>query len=144
MEYSRSAKKPFNEKIIEAKKEIQNYYNAVHNELVSYKNVSSRISYRCASYRTGRKLLAKIGLRGKTLTTYFNLDVKDFNEKVFFQKDMSSVKAYREVPFAVKIKSERACNNAIKLVSSVAEKFELKKIEDFKPINQIKLLKKKK
>ena len=144
MEYSRSAKKPFNEKIIEAKKEIQNYYNAVHNELVSYKNVSSRISYRCASYRKGRKLLAKISLRGKTLTAYFNLDVKDFNEKVFFQKDMSSVKAYSEVPFAVKIKSERACNNAIKLVSSVAEKFELKKIEDFKPINQIKLLKKKK
>jgi len=137
-------KKPFTEKMVEAKKETQGYFNLLHNELASYKKVSSRVSLRCASYRKGRTLLAKITIKGKTLMGFFNLPVKDFNENVFFQKDKSNVKAYQEVPFAVKIKSERACNNAIKLVDAIAEKFELKKIENFKPTDQIKQFKKNK
>ena len=91
-----------------------------------------------------RKLLAKMGLRGKTLTGYFNLNVDDFNKNVFFQKDMSAVKAYEEVPFAVKIRSDRACNNATKLVDSLAEKFELVKNPKFEPVDPIKEIKEKK
>ena len=49
----------------------------------------------------GRKLLAKITVRGKTLKLHLALDVAKFNKNVFFQKDMSSVKAYAEVPFTV-------------------------------------------
>ncbi|MBO7345173.1 MAG: signal peptidase I [Clostridia bacterium] len=135
-------KKPFAEKILESKKQTQSYFNDLHNQLTSYKKVTSRISLRCASYRKGRTLLAKISLRGKTLTGYFNLDVKDFNENVYFQKDVSATKAYEEVPFAVKIKSDRACNNAGKLITALAEKFELIKNEKFEPTNQIKELKK--
>ena len=134
-------KKPFAEKIVTAKDETQNYFNKVHNELVSYKKVSSRVSFRCVSYRRGRTLLAKIGLRGKTLTGYFNLNVKDFNENVYFQKDMSSVKAYEEVPFAVKIRSERACKNATKLVGALAEKFELTKNPKYEEFDVIKKIK---
>lgn len=138
-----SQKKPFAEKLVTAKEETQGYFNTIHNELVSYKKVSSRISFRGISYRKGRTLLAKMGLRGKTLTGYFNLNVDDFNKNVFFQKDMSSVKAYEEVPFAVKIKSDRACNNATKLVNSLAEKFELVKNPKFEPVDPIKELKEK-
>ena len=135
-------KKSFSEKLIEAREETQKYFSAVHNELVSYKRVNSRVSRRGMSYRAGRTLIAKIGLRGKTLTGYFNLDLNAFNEKTFFQKDMSATKAYEEVPFAVKIKSERACNNATKLVTAVAEKFELKKNPKFEKVNAIDELKK--
>ena len=137
-------KKPFAEKLIQSKKETQNYFNTIHNQLTSYKKVSSRISLRCASYRKGRTLLAKISLRGKTLTGYFNLDVNDFNEKIYFQKDLSNVKAYEEVPFAVKIRSDRACNNAIKLVSALADKFELKKDDKFEPKDNVKIFENKK
>ena len=134
-------KKSFSEKIVEAKEETQEYFNTIHNELVSYKKVKSRVSFRAMSYRSGRTLLAKIGLRGKTLNCYFNLNVKDFNENVFFQKDMSSKKAYEEVPFAVKVKSKRACVNATKLVNEVASKFELQKNSKFEASNVIKELK---
>ncbi len=139
-----SKKKPFSEKLLSAKKETQNYFNTVHNELVSYKKVNPRVSFRGMSYRSGRTLLAKIGLRGKTLNCYFNLNVKDFSESVYFQKDMSSVKAYEEVPFAVKVKSERGCNNATKLVGALAEKYDLKKNPKFENIDQIKEFKKNK
>ena len=134
-------KKSFTEKITQAKEETQNYFNAIHNEFASYKKVSSRVSFRCVSYRKGRELLAKISIRGKTLRAYFNLNVLDFNERVFFQKDMSSIKAYEEVPFGVKIKSGRGLNNAIKLVDAIAEKFELKKNDKFEAVDKIKQLK---
>ncbi len=137
-------KKPFAEKIISSKKDVRNFFNKVHNELASYKKVNARISFRGMSYKKGRTLLAKIGIRGKTLTAYFNLDVNAFNPNVYFQKNMVDVKAYEEVPFAVKIKSERACNNAIKLVLAIAEKFNLEKDPNFKEINIVKDLKNKK
>ncbi len=137
-------KKPFSEKLINSKKDVRNFFNKLHNELASYKKVNSRISFRGMSYKKGRVLLAKIGIRGKTLTAYFNLDVNEFNPNVYFQKDMSDVKAYEEVPFAVKIKSERACNNAIKLTSIIAERYSLEKNPNFKEINFIKILKNKK
>ena len=137
-------KKPFSEKLINLKKDARNFFNKLHNELTSYKKVNSRISFRGMSYKKGRVLLAKIGIRGKTLTAYFNLDVNEFNPNVYFQKDMSDVKAYEEVPFALKIKSERACNNAIKLTSTIAEKFNLEKNLNFKEINFVKNLKNKK
>ncbi len=135
-------RKSFAEKIAESKAETQSHFSALHNELTSYKKVNFRVSLRGVSYRTGRTLLAKVGLRGKTLTGYFNLGVKDFNEKIYFQRDMSAVKAYEEVPFAVKIKSDRACKNATKLASAVAERFELKKNDKFKPTDIIQQIKK--
>lgn len=141
LSFLESKKKPFSEKLIEAKEETQNYFNQLHNQLVSYRKVSSRISYRGASYRKGRTLIAKIGIRGKTLSGYFNLGIEDFNKNVYFQKDMSSVKAYQEVPFAVKIKSARACNNAIKLADAVAEKFELAKNPQFEKVDFVEQLK---
>ena len=132
----------FADKILEAKEDTQKYFNKIHNELISYKKVNARVSLRCISYRKGRTLIAKIGIRGKTLTGYFNLDVKDFNQKIYFQKDMSGKRAYAEVPFAVKIKSERACNNATNLVSAIAEKFELQKDPKFQEVDQVEQLKK--
>ncbi len=143
LSFPESKKKPFSEKLIESKETTQNHFNELHNQLISYKKVSSRISYRGASYRKGRTLIAKIGIRGKTLSGYFNLNVEEFNKNVYFQKDMSSVKAYQEVPFAVKIKSDRACANAIKLADAVAEKFELQKNPKFEKVDFVKQLKNK-
>ena len=55
---------------------------------------------------------------------------------------MSGKRAYAEVPFAVKIKSDRACNNATNLVGAIAEKFELQKDPKFQEVDQVEQLKK--
>jgi hypothetical protein len=90
----------------------------------------------------GRDTIAKIVVRGKTLKLHLALNVNDYSKTIFFQEDASGVKAYEEVPFAVKIKSERAKNNALKLVNSLAENKSLVKDEQFKKENVLKQLKK--
>ena len=134
---------PFATKLLKLDDRIQNYFINLHNELVSYKKVHSRISFKCISYRFGRNLIAKITVRGKTLKLHLNLNVNDFNPNVYFQKDLSSVKAYEEVPFTVKVKSERAVNNAIKLVTALATSHELVKNTKFQKIDLNNLLKNK-
>lgn len=131
----------FGDRLLKLDKETQEYFNTLHNEFLSFKKISSRLSFKCISYRLGRTLLAKINVRGKTLSLYLNLNVLDFNKNVYFQKDMCEVKAYSEVPFKVKVKSERGKVKAVNLINVVADKFNLTKKDKFEKINILNLIK---
>lgn len=131
---------PFNKKLLSLGSEVKEYFSDVHNELISYKKVHHRISSKGVAYRLGRKTLAKMTVRGKTLKLFLALNVDDFSRSVYFQEDSSNVKMYEDVPFTVKIKSNRAKNNAIKLVTSVAEQNNLVKNDKFEKENVIEQL----
>ena len=131
---------PFNKKLLSLGSEVKEYFSDVHNELISYKKVHHRISSKGVAYRLGRKTLAKMTVRGKTLKLFLALNVDDFSRSVYFQEDSSNVKMYEDVPFTVKIKSNRAKNNAIKLVTSVAEQNNLIKNDKFEKENVIEQL----
>ena len=113
---------PFAEKMVFMEKDKQAFYDAINNEFLSYRKVNARISNKGVSYRFGRQLVAKITVRGRTMKAHFALDVNNFNQNIYFQKDMSDVKAYQEVPFTVKVKSERAAKNVIKLIDALKRK----------------------
>ena len=130
----------FKKKLLTLTTDIKEYFTEVHNELISYKKVNYRISFKGITYRVGRNTIAKMVVRGKTLKLHLALNVEEFSKTIFFQEDSSSVKAYEEVPFTVKIKSERAKNNALKLVSSLAEKNSFKKDDKFQKENILKVL----
>lgn len=132
---------PFNKKLLSLDSEIKNYFSEVHNEIISHKKVNYRISVKGISYKTGRKALAKMVVRGKTLKLHLALNVNDYPKTVYFQEDLGNVKAYEEVPFTVKIKSNRAKNNALKLVSALAENNSLVKNEQAQKENILKQLK---
>ena len=138
--FGEAKRMPFAEKLINLKPEVVGYFVGVHNELASYDKVHPRLSLKNMSYRRGRKLLSKFSVRGKTLTLHLALPVDEFDKNVFFQKDMGDVKAYEEVPFTVKIKSERGAKNAKKLVLAIADKEGLKKLENFIPEDVLKQL----
>ncbi len=110
---------PFADKLESADDSIKEYFKALDEKFTSYKKVHGRISQKCASYRLGRALKAKISLRGKTLKLHLALDVNAFNEKIYFQKDYKDIKSYEEVPFTVKVKSERGLKNALKLIEAL-------------------------
>ena len=133
-------KVPFNKKLLSLDKDIKEYFSDIHNELISFKKVNYRISFKGITYRVGRKALAKMVVRGKTLKLHLALGIEDYPTTVFFQQDMGGVKAYEDVPFTVKVKSERGRNNAIKLVNSLAENNLLKKNEQFVKENILKQL----
>ena len=54
---------------------------------------------------------------------------------------MSDVKAYEEVPFTVKVKSERGAKNALKLIAALAEAHGLEKKTRSTPVDSIEDLK---
>lgn len=136
-------RRSFAEKMVALPKGTKDYYTIIDNELRSYKKVSARVSSLCESFRVGRKLIAKIVVRGRTLTFYLALDVNAFKNTVYYQKDSSAVKAYAEVPFTVKVKSTRGLTNALKLVTALAEKEGLVKNPRYQKVNSVKLLKEK-
>ncbi len=139
-EFAQHEKVAFNKKLLSLDKDVKEYFSEIHNELVSFKKVNYRISFKGITYRVGRKALAKMVVRGKTLKLHLALNVEDFSRTVFFQQDMGNVKAYEDVPFTVKIKSDRAKKNALKLVNSLAENNLLKKDEQFTKENILKEL----
>lgn len=131
---------PFALKLLSLDASVQQMFANVHNQLISYKKVSARISFKCISYRLGRVLLAKITVRGKTIKLHFALDVEKYNKNVYFQKDTSSVKAYEQVPFAVKLKSARGEKNAIKLIEDLMANNGAIKNQKFEKVDILSLL----
>lgn len=110
---------PFYEKMLFIDRKTQEYYNAIHNKFRSMRKINPRISTKGVSYRLGRELVAKITVRGKTMRLHLALDVANFEERIYFQKNLSDVKAYAEVPLMVKVKSDRGLKNALKLVDAL-------------------------
>ena len=139
--FNQREKVAFSKKLLSLDKEVKEYFSDIHNKLVSFKKVSYSVSFKGITYRVGRKVIAKVVVRGKTLKLHLALDVNAYSKTIFFQQDMSGVKAYEDVPFAVKIKSDRAKNNALKLVDNLAENNLLIKDEKFVEENILKQLK---
>ncbi len=116
---SDSKRTPFYEKMLYAEKKTQEYYNTLYNAFLMYRRINPRVSVKFVSFRFGRDLIAKITLHGKTMKLHLALDVNAYEENVYFQKDLSAKKAYAEVPFTVKVKSERGLKNALKLIDAL-------------------------
>ncbi len=110
---------PFAEKMLFIDKKTQSYYNVINNKFRSLRKINIRVSSKGVSFRLGRELVAKLTVRGKTMKLHLALDVNAFDAKIYFQKDLSDVKAYAEVPCTVKVKSDRGLKNALKLVDAL-------------------------
>ncbi len=131
------ARVPFKEKLLGSEGKIQGYYDELYNKFISLRKMHARVSAKGVSFRLGRELVAKITYRGKTMKLHLALDVDAFDEKVYFQKDMSDVKAYQEVPFTVKVKSDRALKKAFELIDALIEKFEIEAKSRYERVDAI-------
>lgn len=132
---------PFAEKVLTAEGNVQNYFDTLNNEFHSYRKINIRISTKGVSYRLGRELVAKITMRGKTLKLHLALDVNAYPENLYFQKDQSDVKEYAEVPFTVKVKSDRALKRAQELIGALAIEKGIESKTRWMPIDSIEDLK---
>lgn len=142
IEQKSSAKRiPFAVKLLALDKNVQGYYDAINNAFYTYRKINIRLSLKGVSYRFGKELVAKLAIRGKTMKLYLALDLDKFNEKVYFQKDSGDVKTYAEVPFTVKVKSDRGLSNALKLITALCEEKSIeKKSRVLAPLNSIQIL----
>lgn len=134
--YSR-VRRSFMAKLIQSTVERKEYYSEIKNELLSYRNVKSRISWTTESFNRGRTHLVKLAVRGKTLCMCVALAPEQFAESKYFYTDVSETAKYSNVPMMVKIKSNRGVKHAKELIAMLAETYELEKLTEFEPLDYV-------
>lgn len=131
MEGKKFISKSFIGKMHQTDKTIQGYYGELKNYMLSFKRVRSSVSWNLDSFFIGRKAVAKIGFRGKTLVMFCALDPDEYANTKYYPKDVSGVKKYEATPMMIKVKSERGVKFAKELIDVMFKG--LTPIADFKP-----------
>lgn len=115
--YNRS----YTARLIQSDDKLKNYYGEIRNELMRYK-VKPRISWRYETFKTGRKLLAKLAIRGKTLNAYFALDPASYAGTKYKIDDVSRVSKNASVPTLYKLKNDRRVKYCKDLIADLMQK----------------------
>lgn len=115
--YNRS----FEAKLIQSDDTVKRYYSELKNCLLSYKKVTSRISWRHESFRKGRPAAAKFVIRGKTLCLCLALDPENYEESKYIVDDMSRYTRFAGTPLMYRIKNERRLRYAKELIAFLFE-----------------------
>lgn len=120
----------FTAKLVQTEEDTKAMYVAIKNELLSYKAVGARMSWRCETYRKGRTVLAKFGVRGKTLCLYLALDPAEYaDSKYKIEVTPGSSVSYADTPLMYRIKNEKRVRYAKELISAMMENKEIERIE---------------
>ncbi len=119
---------------------VKERYNLIRNEILKYKKVSMIKNKSGETYRIGYKKLIKLSLVGKTLRIYLALDISNYDVNKYHQKDASKYKKYIEVPFMIKLTSNRSVNKTLSLIKDVMNNNLIEQRKIFNEINYTELL----
>lgn len=127
----------FNKKIAESDGQIKEWYSVIKNDLLSYREVKSRVSATCDSFRISRKLLAKVTIIGTTLRLSLALDPdkEKYNDGRFPHKNKGDKPMYKDVPFQVKIKTDLGLRRARALISEMMTEKKIKRDTSYEKID---------
>ncbi|MDE7191448.1 MAG: hypothetical protein K2O35_03185 [Clostridia bacterium] len=114
----------FTARMIQAKKQVKEYYSHVKNALLSFKKVSARMSKPRESFRYGRATIARLAVRGKTLRLYLDLNPLNYADGRYKVEDVSEIATYADTPLLIKITNERRCEYAIELIEDLMIKID--------------------
>lgn len=118
----------FSARLAQADDSLKANYNEIKNFALSYKNVSSRISWSYDSINRGRKKICKIVIKGKSLIVYLALNPYELPEK-YHHKSVNDVSKYVQTPTKLKVRSGRSVKYAKELIAMIANNYELKQRE---------------
>ncbi len=113
---ARNAHEP---EFLQAVEEVQDYYTELKNYLLSYKKMTSRISWGAESFRIGRKLYAKMTVRGKMIQLYLAADPTEYADTKYHGENVGDSAKYEEVPFKFEVRSERKLGYAKDLIADM-------------------------
>ncbi|MDE6275600.1 MAG: hypothetical protein K2M75_03570 [Clostridia bacterium] len=123
--------------MIQAKKEVKEYYSQIKNAMLSHKKVAARMSKPRESFRYGKATIARLAVRGKTLSLYLDLDPLNYADGRYKVEDVSEIATYVDTPLLIKISNERRCEYAIELIEDLMIKIDAERDEKFKEVNYV-------
>ncbi|MBE6590201.1 MAG: hypothetical protein E7643_08480 [Ruminococcaceae bacterium] len=129
-------RRTFASKVALSDKDVQEYYSALKNKLLSYRGVKSRSSRTLETFSKGRTYIAKLDVKSKSLYLYLGMDpskVATLEGGKYKVKDLSEKKKYASVPTLFKIKGPRKMKYALELVDRLCrEELSLENNKKFK------------
>ncbi len=126
LRYDRS----FTARLIQSDDEVKHWYTELKNDLLSYKKVKARMSWKRESYRFGRETAVRLSYRGKTLCIYFPLDPKDYEETKYKVEPIDDSVTYEDTPCLYRIKNAKRVRYAMELIAVVMERLGAKRDEN--------------
>lgn len=128
-------RRSFYSRLVQSQGDVQSYYSAIKNKLLSYKGVKGRVSWGNESFNKGRTYVAKVNAKAKTLYLYLALDpatIAAIEDGKYNITDMSDKKKYANVPVLMKIKGPRKLKQALELIDLLcAENLQLPPVKEF-------------
>lgn len=121
--------KSFTARLIQSENEIKNWYTDIKNELLSYKRVHDRMSWKRESYNFGRKAFAKISFRGNTLCLYLPIDPNSLMGSKYKVESVEVNASYADTPCLYRIKNSKRARYAKELIAIVAGFVQTEKVE---------------
>lgn len=91
-------------------------YKEIKDEILSYKGVKSRLSFKGERFSIGRKTLIRMCVRGKRLYIYYALNPQEIEEK-FHVIDVSDKKIGEQLPTLQRVLSNRSVSYAKRLIN---------------------------
>lgn len=115
-------------------------YNALKNEILSYKNIKSRVTNGGDYFRIPGKQLIKLVLIGKTLRMAIALNPSEYDYNIYHQKDRGGMKKYENTPMFVKVQSRLGVKRAETLIADCMRLNGVKKSKKYQPLDYARLL----
>ena len=126
-------RRSFMARLIQSQEKVQDYYTGLKNVLLSFEGVKSRVSWNYDSFNRGRKQLAKINIRGKSLMLYLALDPKEFEDTKYFFTDVSDKLKFAKVPMRIKVRSGRGFKHGVELIEEMMSRLGIERQEIYHP-----------
>lgn len=117
LRYDRS----FTARIIQADDDQKNWYTEIKNELLSYKKVHDRVSWKRESYNVGRSMVARIAFRGLTLCLYLPLNAAELADSKYKVEAIEGNASFDDTPCLYRIKNAKRVRYAKELIAMVME-----------------------
>lgn len=126
-------RRSFMSRLIQSPEKLQDYYTGLKNVLLSFEGVKSRVSWNYDSFNRGRKQLAKINIRGKSLMLYLALDPNEFRDTKYFFDDVSDKMKFAKVPLRIKVRSGRGFKHGVELIEEMMRQLGIERQEIYHP-----------
>lgn len=125
LRYDRS----FTARLIQSSNEVKDWYTELKNDLLSYKKVHDRMSWKRESYNFGRLPFARLAYRGETLCLYLPLDPESLADSKYKVESVADSTSYEDTPCLYRIKNNKRVKYAKELIATVAELLQTPRIE---------------
>lgn len=113
----------FTARLSQADSSVKSNYYTIKGELLSYKKIRSRISWKYESFYKGRAKCAILQLRGKKINMYLALKPDELEGK-YRAKDVSGKSLYASVPTLIKISGRRSLLYSKQLIDKLMTKLD--------------------